>query len=193
MIISPDNFLYESVEVKTLDSAGTQYGEPTFKLEYVWTQDRVIRAWRDCNALLLKEIEKHKYCLEQARRDNRNYKLPEFHIMVGAPGSGKSTLANKLESENKSCGLVIFDACMTNSRSRLEITRMIRDHLPTANITYQVSKASLELIMDRNQSRTDKKPIDIGIIQANVNRGYLSDKKHFDFEKMRYGVNVVYF
>lgn len=92
MIISPDNYLV------------------TPEGEYVWTKERVTRAWLLAMEDLHRELQSGKYLT--------------LALVVGLPGAGKSTWLK----ENAQDGVLYFDAVLTRRRLRTPLRKAAQEY-----------------------------------------------------------------
>lgn len=125
MIISPDNLL--------LDENG----------KYVWSVDRVKKAW--------------DYALDEWKKAAEKEDVESFIIMCGMPGAGKSTYLSKNYSEKS----VYFDATSVAPKRRKHLLQLIKKSKAKKICVYL--NTPFNVCIERNNTRTDdrKVPMDV--------------------------------
>jgi hypothetical protein len=107
--------------------------------KYVWTPERVRRAW----VLAMKE-------LEEALSSG---KFQGVTLMMGAPGAGKSTWLRENGKENR----IYFDAVFKNAASRKPLLEMAAKFGVPLNIVFL--DTPLQVCLDRNAQRSPDRKV----------------------------------
>ena len=118
--------------------------------EYVWTPERVKKAWKDSYAALKRLADDPKY--------------NKLVLMVGVPGAGKSTWIQK----NKEPGAIYFDATFTDQRSRRPVIKMGNDG--GMDVEAVMMTTPINVCKDRNACRTADRKVPDDVVEKMATR-----------------------